>query len=563
MTSPSVNVFEKDLTNIIPTIPTDIGGFVGTFNWGPVDQVTLISPDESKLRKVFGSPGTGVATDFLCASQFLSYSTNLKVVRVLGKSYVSAVGTDTALNSVAAVGDRTNTGIASILIKNTKFIENGIVDIDTSVNTWIAKYPGTKGDGIKIVVLTDLNFDEESTDVDVAYASSLFSSAPESTEIHIAIFDRTDGYFSGVAGGILETYSYLSLVPGTKKEDGSINYYRDVINSGSAYVWAGDSDDLDDITDSDVPFDSGINTGVYVLSGGNDGSVITDADIISGWDLFKNNESVDVSYLFTGAVSPTVSSYVVNNISAYRKDCVTFIAPRKSDVVGSLTQLDNLKSFKTALNIDTSYGFIVDNWKYMYNKYADRYEWVPCSPDIAGLWARLSDPWISGAGYNRGILKNVTRLAFNSTKAERDELYKISINSIISDPAAGSLLYGDKTALSKPSAFDRINVRMLFIVLEKAISKAAKYQLFEFNDQFTRAQFVSMVEPYLREIKSRRGIYDFRVVCDETNNTAEVIDSNSFVGDIYIKPARSINYINLNFIAVRTGVDFNEIVGTK
>ena len=217
------------------------------------------------------------------------------------------------------------------------------------------------------------------------------------------------------------------------------------------------------------------------------------------------------------------------------------------------------------LSFNNSYLVMDSTAVYVYNKYNDEYMYIPASGHIAGLCARTddtNDPWFSPAGYNRGNLLGVTKLKYNPKKADRDKLYKAGVNPIISQPGQGILLFGDKTAQSKPSAFDRINVRRLFIVLEKAISTASKYQLFELNDEFTRAMFRNMTEPFLRDVKGRRGITDFLVVCDETNNTGEIIDTNRFVADIYIKPARSINFITLNFVATRTGVEFSEIVGT-
>ena len=246
-----------------------------------------------------------------------------------------------------------------------------------------------------------------------------------------------------------------------------------------------------------------------------------------------------------------------------RKDCVAFVSPSRADAVESVN-LDNIIEYRNALTPSTSYSVFDSGWKYQFDKYNNKYRYVPLNGDIAGLCARtdnVRDPWWSPAGFNRGQILNAIKLSWNPTKAQRDELYKNGINPVVAFPGEGIILYGDKTMQTKPSAFDRINVRRLFIVLEKAIAIAAKYSLFEFNDSFTRAQFVSMVEPFLRDVKGRRGIYDFSVICDETNNTAEVIDTNRFVGDIYIKPARSINFIQLNFVAVRTGVDFTEIAG--
>ena len=301
------------------------------------------------------------------------------------------------------------------------------------------------------------------------------------------------------------------------------------------------------------------------LSGGVDGnSILTDGEYMTGLDKFKSGEDIDISLLMTADANVDVQMYAINDIAEYRKDCVAFLSPPQNLVVNNAgNEAQDLVTYRDELPT-SSYSVMDSGWKYQYDKYSDIYRWVPLNGDIAGLCVRtdtVRDPWWSPAGYNRGFIQNCVRLAWNPRKAYRDLLYANGINPVISEPGQGTLLFGDKTMLSKPSAFDRINVRRLFIVLEKAISTAAKYTLFEFNDQFTRAQFVNMVEPYLRDVMGRRGLYDFRVVCDETNNTPEVIDANSFVGDIYIKPARSINFIQLNFVAVRTGVDFSEVVG--
>ena len=274
-----------------------------------------------------------------------------------------------------------------------------------------------------------------------------------------------------------------------------------------------------------------------------------------------------MSLILGGASTSTRAIHLINNIAEYRKDCVVVLSPLQTDVVSnslySGSEVDDIVSFRQTLP-STSYAVLDSGWKYQYDKYNDLFRYVPLNGDTAGTMVRTDterDPWWSPAGYNRGQIKNVIRLAFNPGKAERDQLYKNGINPVTTFPGQGTILFGDKTLLAKPSAFDRINVRRLFIVLEKAIATAAKFTLFEFNDAFTRAQFKALVEPFLRDVQGRRGITDFRVVCDETNNTPEVIDRNEFIGDIYIKPARSINFIQLNFIAVRTGVDFTEVVG--
>ena len=304
------------------------------------------------------------------------------------------------------------------------------------------------------------------------------------------------------------------------------------------------------------------------LLGGADGSLPTKDELFLGWDLFKNSEETDVSLLFVGAAggpenSVDVIQYVIDNVAEVRKDCVVFCSPDKDDVVNMLEPIatENVLQKRALINRSTNYGVMDSGWKLRFDKWNNKNRWTPLNPDIAGLCASTdttNDPWWSPAGYTRGRIKNARKLAFNPSRTYRDELYKQNINPIVSFIGEGPILYGDRTMQLKPSAFSYINVRRLFIVLEKSIARAAKYQLFEFNDEFTRAQFISMVEPFLRDVKGRRGIYAYKVVCDESNNTGEIIDRAEFVADIYIKPARSINFITLNFIATKTGVDFNE-----
>ena len=308
------------------------------------------------------------------------------------------------------------------------------------------------------------------------------------------------------------------------------------------------------------------------LTGGSDGGAVTADELIVGWDMFRNAEVVDVSLLILGdaggdASMVTVIKHVIENIAENRRDCIAFFSPKYSDVVNQAENVatDKVIATRNLINSSSSYAVMDSGWKYMFDQYNDKYRWVPINPDIAGLCARtdsITDPWYSPAGFSRGQIKNVRILALNPSSTNRDKLYKSGVNSVVSFTGEGVLLYGDKTQLSKPSAFQKINVRRLFIVLEKAIAIAAKYQLFEFNDEFTRSQFRNMVEPFLRDVKGRRGIYDFKVVCDFRNNTPEVIDRSEFAADIYIKPARSINFIQLNFVAVRTGVEFNEVIGS-
>ena len=302
------------------------------------------------------------------------------------------------------------------------------------------------------------------------------------------------------------------------------------------------------------------------LSGGVDDA--PDAgDIQTGYDLFANDELVDISLVLNSNHGKTIAKYITDNICDVRKDCIVFISPESSSVVPGVVTLGQEAATITGINeVDSltrsSFAVMDSGWKYMYCKYTDRYVYIPLNGDVAGtcvITDRQDDPWFSPAGFNRGVIKNAVKLAYSPRKADRDTLYKNGVNPVINSPGAGIVLFGDKTLLAKPSAFNRINVRRLFIVLEKAIATAAKFQLFEFNDAFTRAQFVALVEPFLRDVQGRRGIYDFRVVCDETNNTPQVIDSNEFRADIFVKPAKSINFITLTFIATRTGISFEEL----
>jgi phage tail sheath protein FI len=303
------------------------------------------------------------------------------------------------------------------------------------------------------------------------------------------------------------------------------------------------------------------------FNGGINGTGPSDADTVRAYDLLKSAEDVDLSLVLCANHSSTVIRHVIDNIADSRKDCIAFFSPEKADVVGvtdSSTATDNIIDFRDTVNKNSSYAVMDSGYKYQFDKHNDKFRYVPLNGDTAGCCAQtdqIRDPFFSPAGFTRGQIKGVVNLPYNPKKSERDKLYQSQVNPVVSFPGEGTILFGDKTQLTKPSAFDRINIRRLFILLEKAIANAARFQLFEFNDEFTRSQFVAMVEPFLRDIQGRGGIQDFRVVCDASNNTAQVVDTNSFRGDIFIKPSRAINFIQLNFVAVRSGVEFSEIVG--
>lgn len=403
------------------------------------------------------------------------------------------------------------------------------------------------------------------------YQVNFGNTSVNSDEMHVVVVDEL-GKFSGVPGTLLEVYKGVSRATDAKTIDGAGNYYKDVINENSNYVYA-----INDISGAasataDQLTSSTLDSVSYSFVLGKDGADESNAgmtDLAAAYDQFVSAEDVDISLLLTGKLATgtagQLANYLIDNIAEVRKDCVVFVSPSKEDVVGKTgsTAADAIVATRNSLR-STSYAVMDSGYKYMYDRYNDLYRWIPLNGDIAGLCARTdnsNDPWWSPAGLNRGQIKNIVRLAYNPSQADRDTLYKNSVNPVVTFPGQGTILYGDKTLLSKPSAFDRINVRRLFIVLEKAIARASRSTLFEFNDAFTRSQFKNLIIPYLRDVQGRRGITDFLVVCDESNNTAEVIDRNEFVGDIYIKPARSINFIQLNFVAVRTGVAFSEVVG--
>ena len=470
----------------------------------------------------------------------------------------------------------TATGTVNITTGGVKVNNFDVYDAQYStaqgvVGEFIAKYPGAFGNSLKFSMADSSSFSTW------AY-KGLFGTAPGTSshaarsgasndELHIVVIDE-DGIFTGTANTVLEKFAFVSKASDAKKTDGSNNYYKNVINSSSKYLWWTDHPQATANWGTAANGQTYSNTAAVTrsLSGGVDDLVATDGELITAYSIFADSELYDISLIPTGSASATVVSSVIGNVAETRLDAVVFASPKNTSsgdvIVGSgSAATDQILAYRNLLP-STSYAVLDSGYKYQYDRYNDVYRWVPLNGDVAGLCARTdyqADPWFSPGGLNRGQVKNAIKLAVNPNKTDRDTLYQQGVNPVVSFPGQGTVLYGDKTLLAKPSAFDRINVRRLFIVLEKAIATAAKFQLFEFNDSFTRAQFKNIVEPFLRDVQGRRGVTDFRVVCDETNNTGQVIDSNNFVADIYIKPARSINYITLNFIAARSGVSFEEI----
>jgi phage tail sheath protein FI len=384
-------------------------------------------------------------------------------------------------------------------------------------------------------------------------------------ELHIIVVDE-DGGLNGTKGAVLEKFEAVSKASDAKSPQGDTNNYSDVIYNSSNYIYWMDHNASGSnwgTAATGTAFTDVTSVSDVSLSNGADGSAATTAQVKSAYEKYQDAETTDVGLLIAGAGDSTHIDNLIT-IAENRKDCVVFASPERSDVVNianSATQKDNVVGFFNGV-ASSSYVFFDSGYKYMYDRYNDVYRYVPLNGDMAGLSARtdmLADAWYSPAGLNRGVVRGAVKLAFNPTKTQRDELYRARVNPVTTFPGQGTVLFGDKTGLNNPSAFDRINVRRLFIVLEKAISTASKVQLFEFNDEFTRAGFRNMVEPFLREVQGRRGITDYLVVCDETNNTGEVIDRNEFVAEIFVKPARSINFISLQFVATRTGVSFEEV----
>ena len=639
LVSPGVEVKEIDLTNVIPALSTSIGGFSGEFKWGPVDELVTVS-SEDDLSQRFGKPDSTVSKSFLQAAGFLKYGNTLKVSRAVKALVLETDGTesirgdikdaDTLSATIGARGkglaitssDNVSQAEARVLVKNLTDWEATYTSLSTKVHA-VARCPGAYGNSLKIIIGWSGSFTETMGDdgatADQTTFKAAFDAQPNGTdglggvattnkkdEIHVLIIDKL-GKISGTANNVIEKFQGLSLCSDAKNEDGSTNYYFDVINNQSQFIFINKLGDATnglftgaDVTvdtlnagsaisqtaaaDADSTLGSGetgyFETGMYVdsFSKGQDGTP-DQAAYKSAIDLFEDADTVDVNLLMAGAGLLGAADQVgVDNdliaCATNRKDAVAFVSPgvgagsSSSDglaVEKQTTEANKLAAVKlrrTKLNGMNSYSVMDSSPLYVYNKYADNYEYIAASGHIAGLCARTdgtNDPWFSPAGYNRGNLLGVTKLAFNPNQSSRDDLYKNQINPVCSFPGNGILLFGDKTGQAKASAFDRINVRRLFIVLEKAISTASKFSLFELNDEFTRAQFRNLVEPFLRDVKGRRGITDFLVVCDETNNTGQVIDTNRFVADIFIKPARSINFITLNFVATRTGVEFSEL----
>lgn len=577
--SPGVEIREFDLTSVIPAIATTPAGYAGFFQWGPADTRVLIET-EKQLTDIFGKPYKDVnyATDWYVASNFLSYGGALQVVRA-----VSQGGDINATDPSDADG---------ILIKSREDYEKQFASAISSYTgfnfKWAAKYPGDLGNSLKVVVIdsndpsTTNTTDSWSTYTDTYgvpgtsdYAAAINTNAND--EITVLVIDE-DGAWTGQKGTVLEQFVKISKATDARSGDGNTIFWRNVINNRSKYVWVGDKETTGYVAGSSYNWDQPVHASNsfkvlsdvknYSLASGVCDTTLTESDKVASFkEQFSNSEDVDVSLLIAGNMSAANAKEVVS-IAASRQDCIAFVSAKALDVLNATLQSDDatftvLNNYRTTVG-SSSYGVMDGNAKYQYDRYNDRYLYIPLCGDVAGCCVRTDntrEPWFSPAGYDRGRINNIVKLVWNPSKTYRDKLYKNNINPIVSFQGSGAILFGDKTLQSKPSAFDRINVRRLFNVLEKTIATAAKFQLFEFNDAFTRAQFRQLVEPFLREVQGKRGVSSYAVVCDESNNPASVIDQNQFVADIFVAPARSINFIRLNFVATPTGVTFAEFGG--
>ena len=542
---------------------TYFGAAANPFKWAARD----VGAEANAIRVAVIDKGADVSLTLDGALATTTVGTQIANTAATKSGYIYAW--DGTSNTVSIITSDTWT--------TSDIVENGVTDLNvTSVSSWYDQQN----------VFTGLSWNAIAPRPGTSpYVGARGGSGDE---FHIAVWDAT-GAITGAPNTLLEKFTYVSKANNAKTTQGAVNYYPQVVLDRSNYVyWGAHETAVYDVSanqaatggniagtsnagsDSTTTFDLFGAPTSYTFQKGAESLGATSGEILTALQEFADTETDQIDYLIAGpgdssnkTNSQSISSSVLT-IAASRKDCVAFISPFRGDVVGvtsSATQTNNVVDFYSGL-ASTSFGVFDNTWKYVYDRFADKYRYIPVCGDVAGLCAATTAnglPWFSPAGLNRGAIRNAVKLAYSPTKSERDKLYQNRINPVTSLPGQGILLFGDKTALASPSAFDRINVRRLFNVIEKTIGNAAKGVLFELNDEFTRNNFKNVVEPYLRGIQAERGITDFLVVCDETNNTGAVIDANEFKADFYIKPARSINFITLTFIATRTGVSFEEV----
>ncbi|UTS52003.1 tail sheath [Synechococcus phage BUCT-ZZ01] len=598
--SPGVQIVEKDASLIVPGASSTVGATVGVFKWGPTLQPILVS-NENDIVSVFGKPSRATAKYFFTSANFLRYASAAYVVRADNDS-VNAVGTyETTLENYAQ-----RPAFVAVEIGN-----GDVYDSNFSVSVYdpeaapaenpaivAARYPGDLGNGLIVSFADASTFDSWSYKDEfvtapgtsdfvyqraIAAGLSAVNAAAINDEMHIIVIDGA-GKFTGTSGAVLEKYAFVSKASDALTFEGKRNYYVDVISTNSNYIYvlahphfALDWGNLSE--GKTAPFEdifSGLGEALTTsLVKGVAQDTVTDGQLQAGYDLFADDQSFDVSLIPVGEVSVDVIKYVVENIAERRKDCVVFasvkgVADGATDdseafMITNTTVGAEQKARNYANLLNPSSYLVVDSgFMYQYDRYNDQRIWVALNGSIAGLCARVDqtdDSWFSPGGFTRGQIKSVIKLAWNPTRAQRDVIYQRGINPVVAMPGQGTVLFGDKTFQAKPSAFDRINVRRLFIALEKSIAMSARFNLFDLNNELTRSLFVGRVEPFLRDVQARQGIEDFRVVCDETNNPPAVRARNEFRGTILVKPVYSINFITLTFTAVGPNVSFDTAAG--
>lgn len=598
--SPSITINEIDAKTTIPAIYGQRAAIAGVFNWGPVGEPVLVS-SESELASIFMPPTNQNAETFFVAANFLAYSAaGLYVNRAdngatkaegtdffqakypgaignsLGVSYVTSNGYTSEIASISeavgtiAFGSKSTT----ISTSNDRFdsIKSGdvlrigndtvgyqnltitsIVDLGQDANTMLYSFDVTFS---KSYAVAEEDFSELKIERLWSYYG-ISGKSPSPGRLHIVVYDRL-GEITGTIGTPIETFIDASLTPGAKSESNESIYYKDLV-ARSKWISA---------TDNTI-----INTGVtnnIIMTGGVDGdseSTVAFSKIAVAYDPFRNAEEFNIAFILQGKAiggerQAGLSNYIVGNIADVRKDCRAFLSPSKQASVEAITTQDKLNeigAFRTAVN-SSSYWHMDSGYKQQYDKYNDVMRWVPLNGDCAGLYSRV-EPWESAAGYEKGMIKNLYKLALNPNKEHRDFLFARDINPVMTETSFGTLLFGDKTGVGTGSSFSRQNVRGLFIYLEKEIANASKILFFQFNDTFTQTRFKNMVEPKLRMVQGRRGLIDYRIVSDNTSNTADLVDSYTFNAKLFIKPAKTINYIILDFISTPTGIEFDEIIG--
>jgi len=545
--SPGIVLRERDLTNSVAVASAaNTAAIVGAFEKGPVGVITSIST-EKQLLDTFGKPNNNNFEDWYVAATFLSYGGQLQVVRVA----------DTALKNAVTEYDTQNPNAPLITSFSDFEAQKG-----TTTFKFAARTAGTWGSSLKVSTVdgsvTSLAY-STATYHGSAKWSSLAPRPADADTCHVAVIDE-GGAITGTPGTLLETFLFASRSTTAVNSEGESNFYPNVVNRKSRYVYA---DELVSAGDQDLSLDGGADS--YQASTANLETALAKFDDVENINIDFILAGGSVTYGATPGDATKTKALKAISVAANRKDCIAFVSPYRSFVSLSdpSAQKDAILSFFSSLT-SSSYAVFDSGYKYIYDRYNDVYRYIPCCGDVAGLCLQTSltlEDWFSPAGLQRGNLRNAIKLEYTPSKTERDELYQNRINPITSFPGQGIVLFGDKTALGTPSAFDRINVRRLFLALERRVQSVAKTVLFELNDETTRGAFFATVNAYMEEVKAKRGVTDFLVVCDDTNNTPDVIDRNEFVAEIYVKPARSINYITITFVATKTGVSFAEVTG--